>query len=301
MSKLLKVIDALLEANDEGADIKSSAPLFLFLSAEAERACAEEESEPTKATVLFEEKLPVIQTGALRGEMFQIGSEGSGITGYDDTPGTTRYEELIAGMRDNSLDPVNFVPPHVTHATLKHWSDVDTETDLVIFRYETPESHIEHEVDRSKLDKLVTMARANPGTIEEVVKSLRESGIDWDYAAGGTGEISNTLVISGVRGRWAACLQTEELLADVAAALAVIEVNQNVNSPAWFKSATESEIPSPLLSIIRGKEPKAIVLRTDVPMLNEWAAEQTGWAEFTETPITIRDASREDLYSSAEE
>lgn len=288
----MKAVDAILMAAAEGVDVNSSAPLLLFLTSEAERARALEEGSPDNAKAMFDEELQTINDGVLKGEMLQSGTAGTGLVAFDNTPATTRFEELFKTIKETDLDP-SIVADHVNESSMKGWGDVDTNSDLVVFRYETPDDMIEHHVDKEKLVSLMEMAKSSLGALPEITSTLRAEGAQWEPGP----EFDNcAMIISDVRGRWAACLSTEDLLKDVLSKLAVVELNPAEN-PAWSTAASSSTIPGKMLPIVRGNEDRVVIQREELDAINEWASQLPGWAEFDETPLTVRDAVREDVYT----
>ena len=277
----------------------SSSRLLSFLQGEVAQARKEEEEEDTNGKEVLQENMPQIIRSVLSGDMYQAGTDGSGVMSFDDTPATTKYELLLKSIRNNKLSHKDLITPLIEDSSFKNWSDVDTDTDLVIFRYETPDNALEVEVDSEELARLANQARQTPGAIEEVVRTLREDGVDWDYATSNTGELSNSLTVKNVRGRWAACLQTEDLLDEVLASLSVVEINDDAQNPAWWKAARlASKRPQVLLPILRGNDQSVIVLRSDIPVIEDWASTIQCWADSDETPIAVREAVREDVYTN---
>lgn len=272
--------------------------LMDYLSAAAEHAKLFEEQDPQSFRAQFEPMKRDLHEAVLKGDMYQVGPAGAGMISFDNTPGTTLYEQCLRAMRANKLHAGDLVAPYVEQPQIKNWGDVDSDCDLVFMRYETPGTVTAH-LNEGKLNQLMEAARRVPGAVDRCRSALTAQGVVWEVSDPRTGKLACEMQVSGVEGKWAACLDANQVLADVVGRLAVVEVDYDNNQEGWWDAARiDRSLPQQLLPIIRGKEKSIICHRSEIDKIEDWAATMPGWYEGTEehpTPLVIRDAVTDDI------
>lgn len=288
--------------NADRPDTVAAAPaeraLREFLFAAAAQAKQFEESDPQSFRARVITRLEELLRFLLSKQMIQETRKGSGTIQLDPTTATQTYERCLKACTENNLSQTDIMRAFVAQYEAKNWGDVDVETDLVFMRYETPGPITAH-LNPSDLRKLVEAARKVPGAVDRCASSLRESGVLWEVSDEKSGTLADTMVVSGVQGQWAACVNTTAIVRHVVSLLSVVEVDYNSQQQGWWDDARIAhDLPNQLLPIIRNKDPMIVCHRTDIAGIEDWAASIPGWYEGSDdapTPLIFRDAVIDDI------
>lgn len=270
-----------------------------FLFGAAAKAKQYEEQDPQSFRARFEPMRDELLGFVLTKRMVQESPKGSGTVQLDPTDGTQTYEKCLKACTENNINQTELMRPFVESADLKNWGDVNVNVDLVLMRYETPGPVTTH-VDEAALQGLMEGARKTPGAVDRTQAALREAGIGWDMADA-NGNLATELTVPGVKGQWAACIDTRRIVAEIVGRLSIVEVDYGSKQQGWWDAARlDHGLPIQLLPIVRNKDPSIVCHRDDVRDIEHWAAQLPGWYDGDDdspTPLVFRDALPDDILS----
>ena len=274
---------------------KNESALLSFILDSAKTVKAYEEEDPQSFLSRYLPMVDNLVEAVLKGEMYQSCQGGTGFVPLDNVGATTLFEKTLRGMRGNNLQAKDFIEKYVGNPSVKTWGDVDTNEDLVIFRFET-DGPVEASMFLDNLAPLLERAKDVPGAVDRCRSAAMDSGVEAPLYDSTTGQVDPSLVVSGVTARWVASVPVSALIRDVVDVLSVIEVDDTSPSVGWWDAARASrEIPDLMLPIVRGKDKSAVIRRADVADVESWAASLPDWYGELSNPIIFRNAMSNDI------